>query len=105
VPFVRGGLRHYEFSRRYFAIARDGHVIIAARASLYIALADLALRAANQWSASGKAFPGALTAFDRVLAGRAPKSAKAENLARGGSSDAIIYPTEGLLRRPYRISD
>jgi hypothetical protein len=47
---------------------RDRHVLLAAAAALYTALADFALRAAKQWSAAGKALPRALAAMDPVVA-------------------------------------
>ena len=57
-PLDEGAIRSRRFATTNLAAAlcnsRGKHVLIAAGASLYSALADLALRAANQWSASGK---------------------------------------------------
>jgi hypothetical protein len=58
-PLDTTNLRTRRFAISELAVAlrpdRDRHVLLAAGASLYTALADFALRAADRWSASGKA--------------------------------------------------
>jgi hypothetical protein len=79
-PFARLGLPEFDQAatrtRRYaltdLATALDGgcetHIRMAARAALYSALGDFALRAANQWGASGESLPRLLRAMDADLA-------------------------------------
>jgi hypothetical protein len=73
-PLDTTNLRTRRFAISELAVAlrpdRDRHVLLAAGASLYTALADFALRAADRWSASGKALPRALTTMDPALATR-----------------------------------
>jgi hypothetical protein len=88
---------------------RDKHVLLAAAAALYTALADFALRAAKQWSASGKSLPRALTAMDPTLATQF-EAAFTALFAAGDVGyvqdlvDAVLMPYGGRLREGFQQS-
>jgi hypothetical protein len=87
---------------------RDRHVLLAAGASLYAALADFALRATDRWSASGKALPRALTTMDPALANRF-ETAFTTLFAVGDVApvqalvDTVLAPHGGRLREGYLL--
>ncbi len=102
-------MRRYAITDLAGALHRDRNagVFIAAAAALYLALADFALRAGGNWSASGKAFPRALAAMDAALAARFEASFNAL-LAAGDVGpvqalvDAVLAPHGGRLREGFR---
>ncbi|TNC09564.1 nucleotidyltransferase domain-containing protein [Methylobacterium terricola] len=86
---------------------RGGGVRLAVGATLYIALADFALRAAGHWSASGKAVPRALAALDPALARRFETAfghffSTGETEAVRALVHAVLAPHGGPLRDGFR---
>jgi hypothetical protein len=111
-PLDTTNLRTRRFAISELAVAlrpdRDRHVLLAAGASLYAALADFALRAADRWSASGKALPRALTTMDPALANRF-ETAFTTLFAVGDVApvqalvDTVLAPHGGRLREGYLL--
>ena len=109
-PLDKTNLQTHRFTISELAVSfrpdRDRHVLLAAGASLYTSLADFALRAANRWSASGKALPRALTTMDSALATRF-ETAFTTLFAVGDVApvqslvDTVLAPYGGRLRGGY----
>jgi hypothetical protein len=109
-PLDEAALRDRRFAITDLAVAlesgRDEHVLLAAGAALYGALADFALGAGNHWSATGKAFPRALTAMDRSLANHFGAAFGALFAARVTAPvqvlvDKVLAPYGGRLREGF----
>jgi hypothetical protein len=87
---------------------RTPHEITAIGVELYRTLSDFALRAANRWSANGKAVPEALKQLDRHLALRFERSfsdlfARADSTAVLELVDAVLEPYGGRLQAGFRM--
>ena len=109
-PLDETALRTRRYAITDLAMAlQDGrgrHVLLAAGAALYGALADFALRAANRWSGAGKALPRALTAMDAQLAERFETAftalfAAGETAPVQGLVDLMLAPHGGWLREGF----
>lgn len=88
---------------------RGRHVLLAAGAALYTALADFALRASDHWSGSGKSFPRALFAMKPALANQF-EAAFADLFAAGDAAsvqalvDVVLSPHGGRLQEGFQQS-
>lgn len=85
----------------------SGHERLATGATLYIELADFALRANGQWSAAGKALPRALAAMSDGLALQFERSfqtlfAGLESRQVNDLIDDVLQDFGGRLREGYR---
>jgi hypothetical protein len=110
-PLDKAALRARRYAITDLAVAlrtgRDRHVLLAVGAALYSTLADFALRAANRWSASGKALPKALAKMDGPLASQFESAFTA--LFAGGETaqvqtlvDVVLAPYGGRLREGFQ---
>jgi hypothetical protein len=109
-PLDKTNLRTRRFTISELAVLLrldcDRHVLLAAGSSLYTLLADFALRAADRWSASGKALPRALTTMDSALATRFETAFTAlftmgDVVPVQSLVDTVLAPYGGRLRGGY----
>lgn len=109
-PLTEAGIRHRRYVITDLAMAIHSgahrHELLATGATLYIELADFALRANGHWGATGKALPRALAAVSPTLAGQFEDAFVALNTItdiRPANTlvDDVLRPFGGRLREGY----
>jgi predicted nucleotidyltransferase len=110
-PITEGDVRARRYAITDLAVSlrggREKHLLLAAGSALYGALADFALRASNQWSASGKAIPSSLAAADPVLSASFEAAFSALFCCNDVTLvqelvDRVLEPHGGRLRTGFR---